>query len=881
MTLLGDGSGTLAYRVSIDGCPNNPVTHPEMAVGVYSPFPYRTDGLILRGEKFEATADPIACKLTVSSLNVKVADIGAAWSAIFDKAPQNTTWLTADVTSFATTIPVNSTSGFPAAGYIWVDSECIEYTSVNATNFLVCTRGVLSSDSDSATYHYVTDGTRQRSPEVTDWPVLWEGRRVRVFRYEESDLLTGDGTQCYLGVISTSPRFDGKIWSFTVDPIASILNQMLGSDLSEAVYPRGIYYSPANPWSATFYKAHDAPFPLSPAGPTGLPAPVRLAGFFEDQEAWCRALTTAIQASTALYWLSTSQVVTAVSDGPSGWHLQYTTSAGANARAVSIDSGNGSAIDHSMGQGNYPQNIDGSVATFVVAETTYYFFPAGLRAVATGSPPGLGATGANVVVPNAGSVPRGSLRLSGSDAERTLYLGGSSPISSFVGAASVDMTGLEQTEHSVQSADAGTRSIVLRTMPEFPRPWYYFSAGDLPEVRFGLLLTTDPDGTSVYDLIQRIITSQSQYSTLGVCPMLRANDVDSANWYITAVAGQPELVTRRYFSTFAPIALMDIVRPELQLAGCFLSINATGQLVPKRIRLAVASELSATATVGQTTLLTDDLFVSHEIAGLGQVNQTLLRTGYNAREDKWSGRQYITRDVPSFGQSPTVRQVAIEPKSEYRGSDITEDDVVQMSAGYFGAFGGAYAVDTMDVALHGDVSLGDPLAFEHPHLPDETGVLGLTGAVGLVISRSQEAYSPRVRVSMLTTRQKLGGYAPSAQITFWTLVTGNEYTLLLNTATLPAANGWSGWFAVGDRVKRVQFDTSSTTPVAGTITGTSVTTVTVLFDSPPGTPTAYLTMADSTDASLATTQRRFTSVAASDGIVDYASNDKPAFRMGA
>jgi hypothetical protein len=57
--------------------------------------------------------------------------------------PSLKTILTADVTNpAATTIAVASTTGFAASGGFWLGREHITYTSVTATTFVGCTRGV-------------------------------------------------------------------------------------------------------------------------------------------------------------------------------------------------------------------------------------------------------------------------------------------------------------------------------------------------------------------------------------------------------------------------------------------------------------------------------------------------------------------------------------------------------------------------------------------------------------------------------------------------------------------------------------------------------------------------------------------------------------------
>ncbi len=261
-----------------------------------------------------------------------------------------------------------------------------------------------------------------------------------------------------------------------------------------------------------------------------------------------------------------------------------------------------------------------------------------------------------------------------------------------------------------------------------------------------------------------------------------------------------------------------------------------------------------------------------------------MRTGYEAREDKWKGRTWITRDVSAFGQSPAVRQVTIEPKSGYVGPTITEDDVVQCAAAIFGTFAGSYAVDTLDVAMHDDVELGDVIAFDNPHYPDETGAIGVTGKVGLVLGRTTGVYSPRCRLTALTTKQKIGGYAPAAKITFWTLISGSTYDVLLGptgSGVFPTGTDCRDWFAVGDRVKSVHFNTATGSSVKGVVTVVSSTTLRVVFNSDPGTPDAYLTTVPSDDADLTASQRRFCFIANDTGTIPYDADTAPAFRFGA
>lgn len=895
MTLASDGSGTFAYRVTIDGCPSSPVTMAEMVVAGSAGVAARVNGLDMSGVEFTAQADPLSGKLTVGGMSLRIADIDGAWSAIFDKAPANTTWLNEELDTTEAEITVNSTAGFASAGYIWIDSECIAYTSLGGggVTFEGCTRGSLSDDADAETYHYITNGARMRSPEVTDWPVLWEGRRVRVYRYEETDSLTGAGTQVYLGTISTSPSFDGKVWSIGVESIASILGQTLGSDLSEPSYPRGILYPPDFPCTVHIWESTTASFAAASATQTS----ASVTGFFETQEAFCIAMTAAIDAAQTAAG-QTNDTLEAKSDGDAGWHLEYVTLSGGSQRALVIGRGRrASLVDAIFGGPNGgPQNATATEQATVAAGARYYFWPYPGTYSATGVAPRPIFTDA---IEGAGTVPRGICDVAISPSA-DIYLGGATAVSTLISSVEIEWASERGADAVTDSYTLGaynstTRMITLSGLDyslgadggdgagragSARRIWTSVS---LPQIRFGLVLSEFgglPVG--VLGFMRTINDGHQQYSTLGVMPALRDGDWDVTAW-VSMMAGQPQFVSRRWYSTFESISMADVVVEEVKLCRHFLAVDSSGRLVPKMIRLPAASELSTAETIGQTTLLTDEGLLSHEVSGLGQVSDVVLSTGYNPKDGKFEGRTITVRDVTAYGQSTSVRAVTIAPKSQYLGPLISDDEAVFVAAGIFGTFAGNYAVDTIDVAMHNSVQLGDPIVFDNPHYPDGSGSIGATGKVGLVIGRKAGAYSPRLQLTVLTTRQKVGGYAPAADITGSTDNGGNSWSVTLDTDLLPSGTTNAQWFAVGDRVRAVEMNTAAATVVVGTVTtaGSKVQFDGVWGGHSSGTGTWYLTMANSTDASLASTQRRFCSIATDTGVIDYASSDQPAFRFGA
>lgn len=76
--------------------------------------------------------------------------------------------LTSTITATDTTIPVSSTEKFPYSGFVQIDNEVIQYTSITTTSLLGCIRGV---NNTAAVAH--TSGTLLKVlllPNINVWP---------------------------------------------------------------------------------------------------------------------------------------------------------------------------------------------------------------------------------------------------------------------------------------------------------------------------------------------------------------------------------------------------------------------------------------------------------------------------------------------------------------------------------------------------------------------------------------------------------------------------------------------------------------------------------------------------------------------------------------
>jgi hypothetical protein len=91
-----------------------------------------------------------------------------AWGGVISGTATNQ--LDGAINNSVTTITVDSTSAFTAAGNILIDSENISYTSKNSTQFLGCTRGLSGTGSGAAASH-ADNASVVQSTIFTGWGV--------------------------------------------------------------------------------------------------------------------------------------------------------------------------------------------------------------------------------------------------------------------------------------------------------------------------------------------------------------------------------------------------------------------------------------------------------------------------------------------------------------------------------------------------------------------------------------------------------------------------------------------------------------------------------------------------------------------------------------
>ena len=178
------------------------------------------DGLTISERAMPAAAQV----LDVSEVTIHLSDVDLAATALFASEDLAVaTYITAEVSASATTVPVVSTTGFASSGVIYLDQEAIGYGSITPTSFTSCTRGLYGSRPARHLYA-AAQGMGLGNPQVTDIPVEVVGRPATLWLAQVSatGVITALALEHY-GTIGTGPALTGggdniaDGWTLTID----------------------------------------------------------------------------------------------------------------------------------------------------------------------------------------------------------------------------------------------------------------------------------------------------------------------------------------------------------------------------------------------------------------------------------------------------------------------------------------------------------------------------------------------------------------------------------------------------------------------------------------------------------------------------------------
>jgi len=159
-------------------------------------------------------------------------DVLAANSVTLFRQPTKRAKLTADLDGTATTVTVDSTTGWDTKGSFYLGRERIDYDGKTSTAFQNCVRAV------AGWAHYHPSSTASGYRFATDTPLYWRGRLVTLYEHlvgPDGRALAATantvGSYCrelWKGYIDAQPQVDGRQMLLRALPVHRLLAQQLG-----------------------------------------------------------------------------------------------------------------------------------------------------------------------------------------------------------------------------------------------------------------------------------------------------------------------------------------------------------------------------------------------------------------------------------------------------------------------------------------------------------------------------------------------------------------------------------------------------------------------------------------------------------------------------
>lgn len=857
--VLTRGSGQTEYRLVIEGYQTEWVTTAAIA-GSTSHGRTRRVGLKREGLVISDRIVPAESSLEGSGMTVSIVDLGGYATTEFAKRAADRGVVADDVTVAATTITVVDSAQLTIGDYIHINTECLEVTAKTAT-----TIDVTRARRDTiAQKHFSYDSSeRAVDTSITLTPYSLRGRRAFLYAYGDGE--TGDGSLIWRGVISAPPRRESVVkWTIAIDPISAILDQEMGAVSALPAHIRGIYY----PWThgLALIVGECSGAAMSATGASSLANyDFVVTGFFETADVLAASLqtligfnfgTTAPQGTYSVYAKNNRVRMRIRTGATPRYPLVAATVSGAR----------------SVGESTFPSTqiqfsaIDaaGNNVTTVAASTEYEIdlTPIADRLTAPyawigGDPKTDTSYGIQALsyinLATAATTPLDRIHI---DRNLTFAVGDFIEISNITFGQSLskgispnrDMlrfteNGARLEVHAVDTASNWVRVSIMATGVNGP-------GGPLnpgSEIRKPLVYGTDTDVNG----FKEALVASGVNANGGDHPFIRSDDVDDWSTVVTAATnGFLSAKTRRYvFNDAAKV--IDVLRPDLQLIGCFLTLNTEGQIIVQQLLDPVEST-GTSSDVTSAEIIVSKGFPSWDMEADGIYNLATIQTGYDSFSRSYTGPTYTVRETRSIGLTKTRRVLELAMQSESTGVVSEGEDYLYNAVRLLSMFSRPYYVVQVQVPLTRFVSatLGSTVLLTSAHIPDPTtGTLGIVTWPCMVVGRDWDLDRGIGDLTLYMFDRIARGYAPAARIDNpgSSSLGGNQY-LLATTSNYYSPTGRidASYFAVGDKVNVQFWDQGGWTyeEVSGTIdainTVPALPTVTVTFASamPVGWPGA-------------------------------------------
>lgn len=866
-------------RLAVEGWSTVFVTH----AGMEKTLPdgrVQKVGLQLAGIACKVSVDLANARMDADGFSARITDpVGSrarAITAALATEPTAICSLTADLSSSATSMTVDSTADFASSGVIHIGTEAIAYSGKTATAFTGLTRGTWGT---IAQKHVVPTGEGRYYPEVTDIPRAMRGRRAYLYIYTDGPTAVADANPdpsdsdiFWRGRVS-SRSFSGGEWKIGVEPVNAVLDQPIGSDFESDPPIRGIYYPPSSPFvfclrrltgatpgSAVTSDVFDGYWASSTSTADRA---ICVVGFFETQRAFLDELQTQLDARISGWSLDADAALT-FEETEDGFQLRYRTG-GTTAHWIAIANILPiSRLDHLVPEDAALIWADASGAAVASMSTasTYY-----LR---WRSPVPRGAIGRDDARREA--IQYANPTGLGSFDSRRIYLGGDIvPTTSMLVEVETPELGDDGGGRSilerVLSVNASSRYLVL----SLSRPWSFdlLVLGPATRLKLARLLAT---GT-VEDFRSGLVTNSPELHTSGGSPLVSGDDFPSWSAEATAAAEGLRFAQGRRYITREGVSLLDLLTEEYKLLGLFPTLDTQGRYVLKRLKLAAATDTAAFALTSSTSVGEMPGYEPNAYNTLGKI---VYRTGYNSKTDEHEGRTYEARNLRAISMNPSAGTIEVAPLSEPEsipedGETMDPRDVVVASSRVLGIFGAPHFYLTVKA----DWSLrtarpGDIISVTTSLIPNASGTMGLSARPGIVTEVKIDLDSGVVTLQLLMTQLNIAGYAPGYRVTSSAVVTGTQYDITLSYADYGSAAP-GDVLAVGDAIEVWQRNTRTPSSVTGTVDSVTSGSAVVRCTLSGAIPSGSLAFGYGSATAVQASQEIYAFEAGSDRRIDFSS----------
>jgi hypothetical protein len=370
-----------------------------------------------------------------------------------------------------------------------------------------------------------------------------------------------------------------------------------------------------------------------------------------------------------------------------------------------------------------------------------------------------------------------------------------------------------------------------------------YGGTDLPKIR---MIFDMGASTNIGAAVDQMVTDAPTLMALGGT-YLTSDDIASGwNSTTTEAAAGRSLILNRHFILSSEIALEDLIKHDLRLAGLWIGFDSNAEMALKQIKQYVPTD----PTLTTITLLREPK-PTFEMCALGTLGGAEIKTNFDPISGEHDGPTYVVRNVEALSRNPFASTLEVHPVSMYSTPSGTPAptyrDFTELMQPILGMYGSPYIIVKVSSPLTAlGVNVGDGVSFTSAHIPNPTtGTRGAT-MVGVVLGKVVSIREAKIDFTIHAAISDIRGYAPACGVTAQEDLGSDLWGLTIRVGdpwstedwyTVAAGTDATDFFAPNDYVELYEWNDASPTIETGTVASVTSTNIVVQLDSAwtPGT----------------------------------------------